>query len=230
MKRQHKTEYLFKVLVIGDASTGKTSFIKRYVHQFFSRAYKATLGIDFALKTLDYDEKTQVKLQLWDIAGQERFASMTRAYYKDAAGALVVFDATRPATFESVLRWKADLDSKVSTSDGANIPCLLVANKCDLVQRREADDKLLQDFARQNGFIGCVYASPKENVNIDEAANRLVAEIVKAHRSAASQDDDDDDDSLEEELRQRRETIVMSDRYEHPESQAATKTASCWCR
>ena len=65
-----KTEHLFKVLVIGDLGVGKTSFIKRYVHQFFSVHYRATIGVDFALKVINWNEDTLIRLQLWDIAGK----------------------------------------------------------------------------------------------------------------------------------------------------------------
>ena len=98
--RGNKKEFLFKILVIGELGTGKTSFIKRYVHQFFSDHYRATIGVDFALKVLQWDEDgTVVRLQLWDIAGQERFSSMTRAYYKGAVGAVVMFDQVSTNTF-----------------------------------------------------------------------------------------------------------------------------------
>lgn len=65
-----KGEYLYKILVIGELGTGKTSLIKRYVHQFFSEHYRATIGVDFALKVINYDANTIIRLQLWDIAGQ----------------------------------------------------------------------------------------------------------------------------------------------------------------
>jgi Ras-related protein Rab-32 len=69
--------------------------------------------VDFALKVINWDQNTVVRLQLWDIAGQERFGNMTRVYYREAVGAFVVFDVTRVATFEAVQKWKNDIDSKV---------------------------------------------------------------------------------------------------------------------
>ncbi|KAK0053944.1 ras-related protein Rab-38-like isoform X1, partial [Biomphalaria pfeifferi] len=63
-----KKEHLYKILVIGELGTGKTSIIKRYVHQFFSQHYRATIGVDFALKVLNWDADTLIRLQLWDIA------------------------------------------------------------------------------------------------------------------------------------------------------------------
>lgn len=70
-------ERLLKVLVIGDLGVGKTSIIKRYVHQVFSQHYRATIGVDFALKVLSWDHKTVVRLQLWDIAGASECGCMT---------------------------------------------------------------------------------------------------------------------------------------------------------
>ena len=124
-----KQEHLYKVLVIGDLGTGKTSIIKRYVHQFFSPHYRVTIGMDFALKVLNWDNNTTIRLQLWDIAGQQRFGNMTRVYYKEAVGAFVVFDVTRLSTFEAVQMWKADLDNKVLLPNGKAIPAVLLANK-----------------------------------------------------------------------------------------------------
>ncbi|XP_055362992.1 ras-related protein Rab-38 isoform X2 [Betta splendens] len=155
-------ERLLKVLVIGDLGVGKTSIIKRYVHQVFSQHYRATIGVDFALKVLNWDHKTVVRLQLWDIAGQERYGNMTRVYYREAVGALVVFDMTRLSTFQAVLKWKGDLDSKVALGNGTPVPAVLLANKCD--QRRHGlCPKLpkLESFCNDYGFVGWYETSAK---------------------------------------------------------------------
>jgi len=175
-----KRERLYKVLVVGELGTGKTSIIKRYVHQFFSQHYRATIGVDFALKVLRWDPETVVRLQLWDIAGQERFGSMTRVYYKEAVGAFVVFDVTRGATLEAVHKWKADLDSKVVLPDGRSIPAVLLANKSD--QPKEglaANREKMNEFCQQEGFSAWFETSAKENINIDESANFLVSKILE---------------------------------------------------
>jgi GTPase SAR1 family protein len=71
-----------------------------------------------------------VNMQLWDIAGQERFGSMTRAYYRGASGAFVVYDVTRPATFQNAMKWKRDLDE-----NGSCLPVVLLANKVNVLER-----------------------------------------------------------------------------------------------
>lgn len=121
--------------MVGDLGTGKTSILRRFVYNTFSSHYKSTIGVDFALKVIQHEADLVIHLQLWDIAGQERFGNMTRVYYKDAIGAFVVYDVTRPKTFENVRKWKHDIDSKVQIPRGnGDIPAILLANKVNLSQ------------------------------------------------------------------------------------------------
>ena len=191
--RGHTQEYLFKILVIGELATGKTSFIKRYVHQFFSDHYRATIGVDFALKVVNWDERTLVRLQLWDIAGQERFGNMTRVYYKEAVGAFIAFDVSRHSTFEAVSKWKNDLDSKVSLPDGSPVPAVLLANKSDgKKEGTAANPKQLDAFCLEAGFAGWFYTSSKDNLNVEESARFLVSKILQS-RKAFEEDEDEVD-------------------------------------
>lgn len=182
-------ERLLKVLVIGDLGVGKTSVIRRYVHQVFSQHYRATIGVDFALKVLNWDHRTVVRLQLWDVAGQERYGNMTRVYYREAVGALVVFDMTRLSTFQAVLKWKGDLDSKVALNNGRSVPAVLLANKSD--QRRLGlCPKLpkLENFSRDYGFVDWYETSAKDNTNIDAAITCLVRSIMSLEEESAPSD------------------------------------------
>jgi len=167
-----KLEYVCKVIVVGDSATGKTSLIERYTKGHFDRGYKSTIGVDFCLKEMKWNRNTTVNIQLWDIAGQERFASMTRMYYKEARGAFVVFDATRDKTFEGVLKWKSDIDQKIALPNGETIPVILLANKSDLLTKNIEID--LDEFCRKYGFKKWFLTSAKENIGITEAADYLV--------------------------------------------------------
>ncbi|XP_036269745.1 ras-related protein Rab-32 [Pipistrellus kuhlii] len=192
-------EHLFKVLVIGELGVGKTSIIKRYVHQLFSQHYRATIGVDFALKVLHWDQRTLVRLQLWDIAGQERFGNMTRVYYKEAVGAFVVFDISRGSTFEAVLKWKSDLDSKVHLPNGSPIPAVLLANKCDQKKEGGQSPAQMDQFCKEHGFTGWFETSAKDNINIEEAARFLVENILMNHQSFPNEDNDGDKIKLHQE-------------------------------
>lgn len=132
-KNGKKVRKTFKILVVGDIGCGKTSVIKRYVHDKFSANYKPTIGIDHALKKVKQNDQ-RYDIQLWDLGGHERFGNMTRIYYGGADAAVIVFDITRPSTLEAVEKWYLDIISKTPTIDGSqHIPIILIANKCDLV-------------------------------------------------------------------------------------------------
>lgn len=175
-------QHLYKILVIGDYAVGKTSIIKRYCTGVFSPNYKLTIGVDFAVKELVWDEKTVVSLQLWDIAGHERFGTMTRVYYKYAIAAIIVFDLCRPATFEAVTKWRDDLNSKVVLGNQEPIPVLLLANKCDL-KSSVIDAEMLDNFVRENNFIGWFATSAHSNINIDESMRFLTSKVLEVAKT-----------------------------------------------
>ncbi|KFO19622.1 Nuclear ubiquitous casein and cyclin-dependent kinases substrate [Fukomys damarensis] len=182
-------DHLFKVLVVGDAAVGKTSLVQRYSQDSFRKHYKSTVGVDFALKVLRWSDSEMVRLQLWDIAGQERFTSMTRLYYRDASACVIMFDVTNAATFSNSQRWKQDLDSKLTLPSGEPVPCLLLANKCDLSPWAVSRDQI-DRFSKENGFTGWTETSVKENKNINEAMrNRKVVDYSQFQES----DDADED-------------------------------------
>ncbi|XP_064601799.1 LOW QUALITY PROTEIN: ras-related protein Rab-32B-like [Liolophura sinensis] len=170
-------EHLYKVLVIGEFGVGKTSIIRRYTEGSFSPNYKLTIGVDFSLKSIDWDSKTKVNLQLWDIAGHERFGHMTRVYYKYAIAAIIVFDLSRPATFDSVLKWLNDVNSKVMLANEQPVPVLLLANKCDL-DEVQIDTTYLSKYCREHNFLGWFPTSAKTGLNIDEAMKYLIEHIL----------------------------------------------------
>ncbi len=172
-------EHLFKILVIGDISVGKTSIIKRYVHDIFSENYKSTIGVDFALKVLPFKNDVVVRIQLWDIAGQERFGNMTKVYYKEALGAVIVYDATRPSTYNAASKWKTDLDSKIFIPGTQTpLPTILLRNKVDILSD-DTSTEGLDSYCKEHGFEGWFNTSAKTNVGIDAAFEKLVSSILK---------------------------------------------------
>lgn len=173
---------ILKVIVVGDMSTGKTSLVRKFVASNFSEFYKVTIGVDFANRVIRWDDTTSVDLQLWDIAGQERFGNMTGVYYRDSVGAIVVFDVTRNGTFEATAFWKQDIDEKVRTVSGSPVPTILLANKIDLIgqgekwERRRAE---IEEFARERGFLCFFPTSAKDGTNLEEAVHELIDYIMK---------------------------------------------------
>mgnify|MGYP001076453716 CR=1 FL=1 len=180
-QQQRSKELVWKIIVVGDLATGKTSLIKRYVHDVFTSNYRATIGVDFAIKQIQMNS-TMIRLQLWDIAGQERFGNMTRVFYRDAVAAVVVYDKLRPITFEAVSKWKEDIDSKLLQP---NLPVILLANKCDLEGDRSAEEiehekKKLDELCERLNFCAWFNTSAKQNQGVESAINFLVENIMKA--------------------------------------------------
>ncbi|XP_043261761.1 ras-related protein Rab-38-like isoform X1 [Colletes gigas] len=174
----HK-EFLFKFLVIGDYGVGKTALVRRYTEGRFTSNYKITIGADFAIKALDWDPHTKINLQLWDVAGHERFGYMTRVYYKYAVAAALVFDISRVATFQSIKKWLSDLREKVTLPDGRNIPVVLLANKCDIPCPVVPAEQIAK-FCKENDIGAWYITSAKENTNIDVAMRYLVENVLKS--------------------------------------------------
>jgi small GTP-binding protein len=171
---------ILKVLVVGEMGTGKTSLIRQYVQGFFSEFYKTTIGVDFANKDFEWDEHTSISLQLWDIAGQERYGNMTHVYYQEAVAAFVVFDVTRITSLDMVTEWKKDIDSKVFTSEDKPIPCILLGNKIDLCQdgKWAKSDEEMQEFIGNCNFVQFFTTSARDGTNIDTAAKALVKYVL----------------------------------------------------
>ncbi|KAI4472667.1 hypothetical protein M0802_016595 [Mischocyttarus mexicanus] len=168
LSNHERKELLFKFLVIGDYGVGK-----------FSSNYKITIGADFVIKTLNWDQNLKISLQLWDIAGHERFGFMTRIYYKYAVAAALVFDISRMATFKSMKRWLCDLREKITLPDGSNIPVVLLANKCD-IQHAAITIEQIVTFCKENNISAWYVTSAKENTNVDDAMSYLVEKVLKA--------------------------------------------------
>lgn len=191
-KEQPTKEHIIKIIVIGDVTTGKTSFVQRFIHGTF-QSYKPTMGVDFGLKVVRYSEDLLLKVQLWDISGQERFTAMTRVYFKDAVGCLILFDLANKVSFDNTVRWKRDVDTKCALSNGDSIPVLLLANKCDIERdKREVERSAIEDFVTNTGFDGWIETSAKYGLMIDDSVQFLLEKIMeRLGRLEAKRQEDD---------------------------------------
>lgn len=174
---------IVKILVIGDVATGKTSIIHRYAHKQFEETHRPTLGVEFALKKLKVNDQ-KYNVQLWDIAGQERFIGLAPAYYKKAEAAVVVIDVSQRKTLDNGILWKKDVDDKVYLRNSEPIPVILFVNKWDLIEDGSCDvnekafERELEEFVEAHGFIGWFSTSARSGRNIKEGFIYLVSEVV----------------------------------------------------
>ena len=156
-----KKDLIYKIVLIGDASTGKSSLLRRYCENTFDENYKCTVGVDFQIKILKINEKI-VKLQIWDTAGQERFKTMTKTYYRNARACLIVYDLTRRETFDHVKVWA---EQYMQDNPGKNNSVIILGNKKDLKDRRQVSLREGETLANE---IGCLFKEVSAKEGGDE--------------------------------------------------------------
>ncbi|XP_050208418.1 ras-related protein RABA5b [Mercurialis annua] len=169
-------EYLFKIVIIGDSAVGKSNILSRFARNEFDKNSKATIGVEFQTQVLEI-EGEEVKAQIWDTAGQERFRAVTSAYYRGAAGALIVYDITRRTSFDSVRRWLEELSTHCDTA----MARMLVGNKSDLDNIREVSKEEGKSLAEEESLF-FMETSALDSTNVEAAFEVVVREIYNNSR------------------------------------------------
>jgi len=128
-----RSDYSFKIIIIGDAAVGKSALLTRFSENMFLQNYQSTIGIDFNSRLIRVD-RAICKLEIWDTAGQERFSTITASYYRGAQGALLVYDVGLRSSFEHVQTWF----DRAKQLGGSDLETVLIGNKSDLDVAGEA--------------------------------------------------------------------------------------------
>merc|ERR1712121_369901 len=165
--------YLFKYIIIGDTGVGKSCLLLQFTDKRFQPVHDLTIGVEFGARMITIDNK-QIKLQIWDTAGQEAFRSITRSYYRGAAGALLVYDITRRDTFNHLTTWLED----ARQHSNSNMVIMLIGNKSDLEARRDVKREEGEAFAREHGLV-FMETSAKTAANVEEAFINTAKEIYE---------------------------------------------------
>ena len=165
---------LYKILLLGDSTVGKTCFLLRYTDDTFLDLHMATIGLDYRLKTMILDDHKIVKVQLWDTAGQDKFRAITRNYYKGARGIILIYDVTNTKSYENIKKWINEIKEEISE----NVTIILIGNKIDNEAERkiskEQGEKLANDF-----HVQFFETSAKTGEGINESVFYLVQKIVE---------------------------------------------------
>ena len=126
------TTHQFKLIMLGDVAVGKTSIVTRFVDNEFKSTYHCTVGVEYKVKSLKLDPYTNVNLKIWDTCGEEKYRTITRQYYRDSNGVVLVFDLTNKNSFDKLSGWLNDIKEY-----GPNDICIiLVGNKSDVQDRK----------------------------------------------------------------------------------------------
>jgi len=169
---------LFKILILGDSNSGKTSLLDRLVNNQFVDCYISTIGIDFNVKTIRLEDETKVKLQIWDSCGQERFRSLTRSYYRNSSAFIICYDVTNLKSFENAKFWISEIEKYV---DDHNVYQILVGTKNDMQGLRQIEYSKGINYAHSLG-IDFIETSSKNDINVKELFYHLSVELNKTKK------------------------------------------------
>ena len=171
----HSKSIQFKFLVLGEGKIGKTSLIERYINKTFKSNYIATIGMDIRRKRLEINNK-EVDISITDTAGQERFRSITKMFYKGADGILVGFDLTDRNTFEQVNYWISQIEE--NSSKDYPISLVLFGNKCDNVENIKVSEEDIEKL-KEKYKLTFYKTSAKDGTNVQNAFQHLTKITLK---------------------------------------------------
>lgn len=165
--------YLFKYIVIGDTSVGKSCLLLQFLEKKFKFDHDTTIGVEFGSKIINVKDK-QIKLQIWDTAGQERFRTITSSFYRGSNGIIMVYDVSNQESFDNIMKWLNEIN-KYATDD---VVKLLVGNKCDLESQREVSYKTGKALANELN-VPFIETSAKDYKFVNQAFTIMINEIKK---------------------------------------------------
>lgn len=181
---ESKIDYLFKIIIIGESNSGKTTLTKSYINNMYVDNKISTIGVDFGIKLVDLDGKS-IKLQLWDTAGQERFRAISHIYYKNSDAVILLYDISDKDTFNRLNYWLDEVSRFMP--DAFDVPKLLIGAKCDLEEERKVSVLEGKKFAEDNNLM-FLEVSSKTNFNVELAFKILVQSLLKKRRSNSLSD------------------------------------------
>ncbi|KAH9404080.1 Ras- protein Rab-11A, partial [Tyrophagus putrescentiae] len=177
------------IVLIGDSGVGKSNLLSRFTRNEFNLESKSTIGVEFATRSIQVDNKT-IKAQIWDTAGQERYRAITSAYYRGAVGALLVYDIAKHLTYENVERWLRELRDHADQ----NIVIMLVGNKSDLRHLRAVPTDEARAFAERNN-LSFIETSALDSTNVEAAFQQILTEIYRIVSQKQIRNDNGDETS-----------------------------------
>ena len=169
----YKYDYLFKYIIVGDTSVGKSNLLMKFANNKFVQEHQATIGVEFGAKNIEFDNQTY-RIQIWDTAGQENYRSITRSYYKNSICAMIVYDITNKDSFDNIKNWL----NEIHNQSPKNVLIVLIGNKIDLDDRRLITFDEGNEFAIKNGLI-FMETSAKTGEGVEEIFLKSAKEIAK---------------------------------------------------
>ena len=168
--------FIFKILIAGNASVGKTSLLRRYVDGMFDESSIMTVGVDFFTKEIAFNN-SHCLLQLWDLGGQERFRHLLENFVMGARGALLLFDLTRMPIIKDILEWV-----NIARLHDINLPIILVGTKLDLEDLIAVDDESAINLKNTFNMIDYIKTSAKTGYNVEKVFEIISKKLINLSR------------------------------------------------
>ncbi|CAG9536782.1 unnamed protein product [Cercopithifilaria johnstoni] len=168
--------YQFRVIMIGDSTVGKSSLLRYFTEGKCAEICDPTVGVDFYARMVEIKPGYRIKLQLWDTAGQEKFRSITRSYYRNSVGVIIVYDITNRSTFDHVAQWLKEAEQNVGGPQPNNCVFQLIGHKADLNNERQVMYEEGEYFAKYNK-IKFLETSAVTGENVQESFKMIAREI-----------------------------------------------------
>ena len=172
INNENKQTFNFKIIVLGDIAVGKTSVIGRYITNTFSEEYKSSISCEYKEKKIDIDGQNIANLQIWDTCGEEKFMAVTKQYYNNAHGAIVIYDLTEKKTFARLESWIESLKNNAP----AKIAIMIAGNKSDLSDKKINFENELKPYKEK---YECYEISAKSGANISLVFENLTHKIIE---------------------------------------------------
>ena len=176
MESSNDSDLVFKILLLGDSEVGKSCFLMRYSENVFIENYITTIGLDYKLKTVKLDTGKTIKVQLWDTAGQDKYRTIAKNYYKGSHGILLLYDITKQSSFDNIREWVRDIKEEVNEK----AILFLIGNKIDMEDQRKIPKEKGVELAEEFK-IPFFEASAKSGENVDEAFKALYNKICEIY-------------------------------------------------
>ncbi|XP_013394689.1 ras-related protein Rab-39B [Lingula anatina] len=168
-------EYQFRLILIGDSTVGKSSLLKYFTEGKFSEVCDPTVGVDFFARLIEVKPGVRVKLQLWDTAGQERFRAITKSYYRNSVGALLVYDITKRVSFENLTGWLEEARQHIEPNKAV---FLVVGHKADAEEDRQVTTREGKLLAEHNG-LKFLETSAVTGLNVEECFLTVARDVYE---------------------------------------------------
>ena len=163
-----------KIITLGNTSVGKSSFILKYIENKFTYNYTTTLGLDFKQKKIKLKNGKEVRLRIFDTAGQERFRTVSVSFIKKADGVILIYDISNRESFDSIGEWIKN----IRETGKEILPVVLVGNKCDLPPEKRKITEIEGKEKADEFKLPFFESSCKEGINIKEVFHKLIEEIT----------------------------------------------------